>query len=214
MLTIITGASGAGKSAVAQILENDYGCKELVSTTTRRMRPGEQQGVSYHFVSNEKFDEMIKKDMFVEYEEYSQSRFYGTSKEVVKEALQSSKNYCVVITPGGLRAIKDYAKQLNCEDKIFSINIQASLGNRVSRYIERCGINRFNFDDMNEIFARVNRDFGMFLGIEKEVEKTYENNQSGQLKDIAAEVASDIEKKFRCVLDIDRLEDLEYEGDY
>ena len=68
-LFVISGASGVGKSTVlAKVMEQRGDLKFSVSATTRAPRPGEQDGVSYYFVSKEKFLDMIEKDEFVEYD--------------------------------------------------------------------------------------------------------------------------------------------------
>ena len=56
----------------------------------------------------------------------------------------------------------------------------APLGTRVKRYIDRLGVYNFSFSDMDELYARVNRDFGMFKGIEDEVDIVFANNPSNQ----------------------------------
>ncbi len=52
------------------------------SHTTRSPRPGEKNGVDYHFVTKEKFEEMIKNDEFIEYEK-NYTNYYGTSKKAL-----------------------------------------------------------------------------------------------------------------------------------
>lgn len=56
-VVVIAGPSGSGKNAVINaILERDHNCARLVTATTRSMRPGEQEGVDYYFMSQEQFD--------------------------------------------------------------------------------------------------------------------------------------------------------------
>ena len=66
--------------------------------------------------------------------------------------------------------------------------VEANLGTRVKRYIDRCGVNKFNFDDKNEIAARVERDYSMFLGLEREVDMVVDNSEGSDIGDIADEV--------------------------
>lgn len=176
MLILITGPSSSGKTEISNELVKSFQYKEIISYTTRAMRPGEKQDVDYHFITNERFQNMIANNYFLEYEEYSQGRLYGTTYKDINDAAKSDNIYVAVVTPGGLRKIKEFLPQ----NEIYAIFIEASLGRRVQRYVERCGVDKFNFDDMNEINARVNRDFGMFLNIEKEVDFVIANNSNSK----------------------------------
>ena len=179
MVIVLLGASGAGKSRIEnEIAKKDY--KKVVSYTTRKPRDGEINHRDYHFISNDEFEEMFHKNLLAEYDEYSQHRLYGTSKA----DYLSEENKVVVLTPNGLRQLKK-----NCPDaKIFSVLIEASLGTRVKRYIDRCGVDKFNFDDKNEICSRVERDYGMFLGVDKEVNLVVTNNEKTRINDIVNEI--------------------------
>lgn len=169
MIIAIIGASGAGKDTLSNTLKEIYGYKEVVSFTTRDMRPGEVNGKNYHFVSEEEFRNMISEGAFAEYTEYTQKRFYGTRKE---DYLKASSKTVVILTPNGYRQMQ---KTLGKEN-IFSVLITAPLGIRVKRYIDRCKEERFTYDDMNEVNARINRDYGMFLDMEKEVDLVVKNS--------------------------------------
>lgn len=177
MLIAICGSSGAGKTELSKYLSIHNSSKEVVSYTTRSPRVGEKNDVDYHFVSNETFNEMIINNEFCVYEEYSQHRFYGTAKSDIISAAGSDNIYTVVVTPNGMRAIEDTLKESGMlETNYVSVLVTASLGVRVKRYIDRVGSENFNFDDMNEINARVNRDFGMFLNMEKHCDLVLDNS--------------------------------------
>lgn len=177
MLIVICGPSGAGKTELSKALAVYEDIKEVVSYTTRSPRIGEQNGVDYYFVSNEIFNNMIQSNEFCEYEEYSQSRFYGTAKNDIVSAAKSKNIYTTVVTPNGMRAIEDTLRDFNIpKSNYISVMVNASLGVRVKRYIDRIGSGNFNFDDMNEINARVNRDFGMFLNMEKHCDLVLDNS--------------------------------------
>lgn len=179
MIIVLLGASGSGKSTIENILSDNYGYEKIISYTTRPQRLGETNGKDYHFIDNETFKEALNKKLFAEYDEYSQERFYGTLKS---DYLRGNK--VVVLTPNGLRQLKKNCK----DDDIFTVYVDASLGTRVKRYIDRCGVNKFNFDDKNEIAARVERDFAMFLGLEKEVDLVVKNNEGADVLDLAKEI--------------------------
>ena len=89
MLYIITGPSGAGKTAVGEYLKQK-GFQELISHTTRAPRPGEVHGVAYHFVSEEEFEETKK----VEESHYAGNR-YGVSLKEVAEKVPKGMAFAV-----------------------------------------------------------------------------------------------------------------------
>ena len=176
MIIVLLGASGSGKSTIESILYEKYGYEKIISYTTRPQRTNEVNGKDYHFIGNNDFDMLIKNRMFAEFDEYSQNRLYGTLKGDYKEG-----NKVVVLTPNGLRQLKETCKN----NDIFSVYINANLGTRMKRYIDRCGVDKFNFDDKNEIAARVERDFAMFLGLEREVNLVVQNNENDDALDVA-----------------------------
>ena len=88
---VLSGPSGAGKSSLISKIIDDIGdCYFSISTTTRPMRPGEKEGVDYHFVDEEEFKAGIERDEFLEYA-LVHGNYYGTSLKPVKEALAAGK---------------------------------------------------------------------------------------------------------------------------
>ena len=65
----------------------------------------------------------------------------------------------------------------------------------MKRYIDRCGVDKFNFDDKNEIAARVERDFGAFLGVKDEVKMIVHNDEGVNISDLAKEIIDFVKKK-------------------
>lgn len=179
MIIALLGASGSGKSTIERELSLHYGFNKIISYTTRKPREGEENGKDYWFVDNYTFNEILERNLFAEYDEYSQNRLYGTLKS---DYLDGDK--VVVLTPNGFRQLKQSLPNEN----IITILVEASLGTRVKRYIDRCGVDKFNFDDKNEISARVERDYGMFLGLEKEVDLVLQNNEGTNIKDLISEI--------------------------
>ncbi|MEG1683057.1 MAG: guanylate kinase [Oscillospiraceae bacterium] len=89
---IISGPSGVGKSTVLKALLS--GRKDLyfsVSATTRHPRPGEVDGVHYHFKDADTFRRMIAEGAFLEYAEYV-GNFYGTPKKYVDQAMAEGRD--------------------------------------------------------------------------------------------------------------------------
>ena len=86
-LFVISGASGVGKSTVlSKVMAQRSDLRFSVSATTREPREGEVEGVSYYFVTKERFEEMIREDAFVEYDNHMKN-FYGTPKAQLEEKL-------------------------------------------------------------------------------------------------------------------------------
>jgi guanylate kinase len=86
-LYTISAPSGAGKtSLVKALVEANHNVCVSVSHTTRPMRPGEVDGVNYHFCSRQNFQTMLKQDAFLEYAEVF-GNFYGTAKQWVQQTL-------------------------------------------------------------------------------------------------------------------------------
>lgn len=88
---VLSGPSGAGKSSLLNEIINDIGeCYFSISTTTRPIREGEQEGVHYHFVSVEEFKQDIEDNNFLEYA-LVHGNYYGTSIKPVRKALSEGK---------------------------------------------------------------------------------------------------------------------------
>ena len=89
VLFVLSSPSGAGKSTIARrLLAADHGITMSVSATTRPMRPGEVDGVDYHFVSLDRFREMVAENAFLEWAHVFGHR-YGTPRSPVDAALAS-----------------------------------------------------------------------------------------------------------------------------
>ena len=179
MIIVLLGASSSGKSTIEHELATHHGFEKIISYTTRQPRNNEENGKDYWFIDNDTFREIMSRDLFAEHDEYSQNRLYGTLKS---DYVDGDK--VVVLTPNGLRQLKK-----NCPNEhIFTVLVEASLGTRIKRYIDRCGIDKFNFDDAGEIFERINRDFGMFLGLEKEVDLVVHNDEGTNIADLVSDI--------------------------
>ena len=105
-LFVISGASGVGKSTVlAKVMEARKDLTFSVSATTRAPRPGEQEGISYYFVSKEKFMDMIVAGEFLEYDAHMDN-YYGTPKTQLEEKL-SRGHVLLDIEPNGAFIVKN-----------------------------------------------------------------------------------------------------------
>ena len=100
-LIVISGPSGVGKSTVVRkVMEQCPNLHFSVSATTRPMRPGELDGVSYYFMNRERFQELIRSDALLEYAEYV-GNFYGTPVAPLDESLAKGEDILLDIEPQG-----------------------------------------------------------------------------------------------------------------
>ena len=95
LLVIISSPSGGGKDSVINALLKIFpGSARLVTTTSRPLRPGNQEGVDYYFISREEFEEKIKSGEFLEHNFYA-GNYYGTQK---KHLEQLTREHPLVLT--------------------------------------------------------------------------------------------------------------------
>jgi len=93
LMFILSSPSGAGKTTLSRmLLAADPEIKLSVSATTRPPRPGEIDGVHYHFVSPETFDRMVEEDDFYEWAHVFGHR-YGTPKGIIRAALKEGQDF-------------------------------------------------------------------------------------------------------------------------
>ncbi|MDX6425889.1 MAG: guanylate kinase [Gaiellaceae bacterium] len=101
---MVTGPSGAGKGTLIQlVLPRFPDLAPAVSATTRAQRPGEQDGVHYHFLSPEEFQAKVEADEFLEYVDYVGNR-YGTLRSEIDRLRAAGKAPLLELeTEGALR---------------------------------------------------------------------------------------------------------------
>jgi guanylate kinase len=103
---VITGPSGVGKGTLIRGLMERYPELELsVSATTRAPRPGEQDGVDYHFLTREEFDRRVAEDGFVEHADYA-GRSYGTLRSELDDRVRAGKPVVLEIEVQGARQVR------------------------------------------------------------------------------------------------------------
>lgn len=101
MLLVISGPSGTGKGTlIERLMKEDPTLVFSVSATTREPRPGEINGVHYHFVTNEQYDQLVAENAFVEYANVHGNR-YGTLRSEVYERLERGENVVLDIDVQG-----------------------------------------------------------------------------------------------------------------
>ena len=105
-LYVIAAPSGAGKtSLVKALMQSDPGLKFSVSYTTRARRPNEIDGRDYHFVSVERFREMVEREEFLEHALVFDNH-YGTGRETVRDAIDRGERLLLEIDWQGARQVR------------------------------------------------------------------------------------------------------------
>jgi guanylate kinase len=107
LLLVVSSPSGAGKTTLSRKLRDEFpNLGFSVSYTTRTPRRNETDGRDYHFVDDETFDEMIRREKLAEWAEVHGNR-YGTAYEAVREALESGKDMIFDIDYQGGHQLKE-----------------------------------------------------------------------------------------------------------
>ena len=105
-LFVITGPSGAGKGTVLkEVIKSLNRLYFSVSATTRKPREGEVDGVHYHFLTKERFEELISADRFLEYAQYAEN-YYGTPLDPVLDQLEQGNDVILEIELQGALQVK------------------------------------------------------------------------------------------------------------
>lgn len=162
MILALVGESASGKTTTATMFEkSDMNFKRVITYTTRPPREGERGGVDYNFVSDEKFEELVSNDFFLESAEYRGWK-YGAAIDI-----KSKENLVVVLTPAGARALRKAADDAGRDD-VFIIYIKVDRRIRLMKLLGRG-------DDIDEAYRRNLSDVGMFDSFENEADYTMYN---------------------------------------
>ena len=106
ILFVVSAPAGCGKDTILeQALSRNINLHYSVSATTRPMRPGETDGVSYHFRTRDQFEQMIAQNELLEHTEYC-GNYYGTPRKTVEDMLASGKNAVLKIEIEGAANVK------------------------------------------------------------------------------------------------------------
>ena len=105
LLIVVSGPAGSGKGTVNHLLLQSPDYAFSVSATTRAPRPGEVDGVNYHYITREAFEARIAAGEMLEYTQYC-GNYYGTPLKEAQEVLQSGKNLILEIEVEGAANVK------------------------------------------------------------------------------------------------------------
>ena len=105
VLFIMSGPSGTGKGTICQELLKTEDIYLSISSTTREIRKGEVDGVTYNYTSVEEFEKMIENSQMLEYAKYGEN-YYGTPRKTVEDKLNEGKNVLLEIEAQGAMQVK------------------------------------------------------------------------------------------------------------
>ena len=157
-MIILVGASASGKTATALALQNKYGLKKAVTTTTRKKRINEVDGIDYFFISRKEFLKRNKENKFVETTLYNDN-FYGCGVD------QVSDDRIIVLDPNG---VNSFRKLKDNHIKIFLIesnektrkNRMISRGDEPEKIVQRLENDIIDFDKkrIGKVDAKIKTD--------------------------------------------------------
>ena len=147
MLVILSGVSGAGKDTIKkELLKRMEDVVTLPSFTSRERRPIEEEGVQYHFITKEAFEEKIKKGDFYEYDVHH-GNYYGTSRELLNEKIEQGK---IIVKDIEVNGTENLIKLLGRDTRIVTIFLKVGKEELKKRLFERG-------DDAQDIELRLSR---------------------------------------------------------
>lgn len=178
-IIVLCGFSACGKSVISKTISDVFRYSEIVSTTTRPIRVGEEHGKDYFFTTKEDFLSSINNNEFIEYRVYHTKMngieddwYYGLKKS----SIENGKKYIVVLDIDGLKNLKE-----EFGDRIISFFIDADAQTRRNRCV-----NRKDFDEI-EWRRRLEDDLERFPTsiIMSEVDYLIHNNEGLMNKSVA-----------------------------
>ena len=181
-ILILIGKTSSGKTLIKEkLIENGF--TGITTYTSRPMRKGEKQDVTYHFISEEDFKQKINEGFFAEWKSYITSDgiwYYGTSLEDLENA---EDNNVIILTPDGYR---DVVNKLS--KKPIAIYIYANNATIKKRLLKRG-------DNPNEAQRRLDHDNKDFKGIENEVDRIVYNNYGTNINEVVQKILDFVEDK-------------------
>ena len=134
MLVILSGVAGAGKDTIKkELIKRFDNVESLPSYTSRPKREGDVEGQTYNFVTREKFEQKIENGEFYEYDVHH-NHYYGTSKKLLNEKIESGKIIVKDIDVNGTEHLKDL---LATDTKVVTIFLRVPKEELEARLKER-----------------------------------------------------------------------------
>lgn len=154
MLVLLSGVSGAGKDTIKkELIKRMENVESLPSYTDRPMREGDTPGKTYHFISTEQFEKMIEDKELYEYNVHHE-HYYGTSRKLMNEKIQSGK---IIVKDIDVNGVENLIQLLKQDTKVITIFLRVPkeilmkrLENRIdkpSRKEITLRLNRFDYEE-------------------------------------------------------------------
>jgi guanylate kinase len=141
LFIVISGFSGVGKDATLDKMKKvGFPFHYVVTATTRPKRPGEKDGVDYHFLSEDKFRQMIKTNQFLEWAKVY-GNYYGVPRQEIEEAVKKGQDTIVKVDVQGAATIKRILP-----DAVFIFLMAPSTEELANRLKQRHGLHSADLD--------------------------------------------------------------------
>ena len=131
LVIVISGPSGVGKDAVlTRLKESVYSLNHVVTITTRQSRPQEKDGIDYHFISRNEFQDLIKRRELLEWANVY-GNYYGVPEKPVSDSLANGRDVLLKVDVQGAATLK---KTISGAILIFLVSPSVEeLGKRLKR---------------------------------------------------------------------------------
>lgn len=170
MLIVIVGESGSGKTTLAEeLLKKGY--RRITTATTRKRRRDEPED-AYHFVSREEFGRMQEAGELVESAVYN-GNGYGTPAGEIADALEPGRRSVIVLTPGGMRAVRSLAEKTGQRRGLIVAYLQVDRESRLKMLLA-------TRENAQECLDRVAGDETTFAGMAEEADVIVHNEGYGK----------------------------------
>lgn len=201
-LIVISGPSGSGKDSICERLKeykDDFWVS--VSCTTRKPRPGEEDGINYFFISKDEFKDKIEKDDFLEYA-YYEGNYYGTPKSKIQDYLNEGIDVILVIEVQGALKVKHKVPEAififimppTMKDLIIRLKKRGTENNNkiIDRfkkaYKEINELSKYNYVVVNDEIDNASRKVNSIIEAEKcmvsRIEDVYLNNPEEEIHEL------------------------------
>lgn len=180
-MIILIGKTASGKTVIREELIR-RGYSGIITYTSRPVRKGEKQDVTYHFISEEEFKQKIANDFFAEYKTYDTvfgKWYYGSALEDLENADEKS---VIILTPDGYRDVVDKLSK-----KPISIYIYAN-NSTIKKRLKKRG------DNKEEAQRRIEHDNEDFKDVENMVDKIVYNNDGTDINDVVDKILKYLEE--------------------
>ena len=118
LFIVMSAPSGCGKSTLIDMLLQEYhDIVYSISCTTREPRGEEENGLDYHFLSRERFEELVRQKAFIEYAKVHDN-YYGTLRAPIEEVLAEGNSMILDIDVQGAAKVRDYVRALPDDDPL------------------------------------------------------------------------------------------------